>query len=332
MIEINVKDNDCGQRLDKYLFKYLKEAPSSFIYKMLRKKNIVLNGKKSDGKEVLSKGDVIKLFLSDETIEKFSGSNNSILESELGANLWKKMPPIVYEDDNIILINKPKDILSQKADNSDISVNEIALSYLIHKREINEDSLKTFTPSIVNRLDRNTSGIIIFAKNHLAAKELSTILKNRSIRKYYICICHGVLTEKILLTGKLEKDEKINKAFINQNKGGSDISTEIIPIDSNNEESLLEVHLITGKTHQIRAHLASINHPLIGDFKYGDRKINDKYKKKYGIDSQLLCSYRLIFPSLEGKLSYLSNKEFRIDLPDEFIRICKDGNMEIKRS
>lgn len=332
MREIVVSKEDKGQRFDKYLFKYLRDAPSSFIYKMLRKKNIVLNGHKSDGKEYINEGDVIKLFLSEDTIDKFSNGNKAEATC-ISDDYYKKMPPVIYEDSNIILVNKPVGMLSQKDTKDSVSVNEICISYLVNKGEINDDTLKTFVPSVCNRLDRNTSGILIFAKNYTAAREMARMLKDRSVHKYYKCIVNGLIDKEIVLSGLLTKDTVTNIVQIDKNVSDMDsnIYTKITPIKGNDKLTLLEVLLITGKTHQIRAHMASIEHPLIGDYKYGDVRINDVYKKNCSVSSQLLCSYKLVFPKMTGELEYLSNKEFVIDTPKEFERVLKYGNLEIQR-
>ena len=187
MKEIVIKPNEAGQRLDKLLRKYLSEAPGSFIYKMLRKKNIVLNGKKATGNEKLSVGDSVKLFLADETIQKFSSpvQNSSVDRIE-------SVPlDIVYEDKQILLINKPSGMLSQRAEKSDISVVEYVISYLINKKEISEEDLKTFRPSICNRLDRNTSGLIVAGKTLICLQTMGHLLKERTLKKYYLCIVKG---------------------------------------------------------------------------------------------------------------------------------------------
>lgn len=333
MREIKITSNDAGQRLDKYLFKYFANANNSFVYKMLRKKNIVLNDKKSDGKNLISDGDVIKIYMADETLNKFTKQNIEVLNENNNAIFHSKID-IIYEDDNILLINKPVGLLSQKSVPSDISANELCISYLVSKGEVTEDSLRTFRPSICNRLDRNTCGILIFAKTYVAANLIAHMLKERSVHKYYKCITSGKVSGSITLRGTLNKDSSINKVKVSgsDNAEGDKIITDINVIATNNKMSLLEVELITGKTHQIRAHLASINHPIIGDYKYGTRNINDYYKSKFGIKSQLLCSYKLIFPDNMDKLSYLSGKVFEIDIPDAFKKVLKDGDLEIKRS
>ena len=330
MREFKINENEAGQRFDKYLKKLLGNAPGSFIYKMLRKKNITLNGKKADGTEKLNQGDDIKLFFSDETFEKFSGSGTPDSEFEALKVLsreftsGKRKLPVVYEDKDVIFINKPTGMLSQKAKPEDISANEYILAYLIAKGELTESSFRTFRPSICNRLDRNTSGILICGKTYEGLKEMNALIKERRIGKFYRCIVTGSVNEKITLTGYLAKDEKTNKVTLQQTSfpGASYIETSIVPIRQyQGGLSLLEIHLITGKTHQIRAHLASIGHPILGDYKYGNRKLNDRY----GIKSQLLHAYRLEFPALPGDdpLAPLSGKVFTAPAPDSFSRIEK---------
>lgn len=327
MREYHIDSTNEGQRLDKFLFRILPKAPSSLIYKMLRKKNIVINDRKSDGKDSIKDGDVIKIYMSEDTIEKFSEGCSNITEKT--DELYKLMPDIVYEDDNIIIVNKPVGMLSQKAKDDDISCNEICLSYYRHSGKT--DSHDNFTPSICNRLDRNTSGLLLFAKTYNASRQLSVCLKDRTIKKYYLCIVNGSVNDEMILSGKLTKNHRNNTVHI-EKSDDENIYTEVMPVKVADKISLLEVHLITGKTHQIRAHLASIGAFIIGDYKYGNRAINDYYKKKYGINSQLLCSYKLVMPKFEGSMQHLSGREFMIDMPNEFKKVLADVNMEIKRS
>lgn len=332
MREYIVNDFNEGQRLDKYVLKLLPLAPNSLIQKMIRKKNIVINDKKSTGKENLHSGDIIKIYMSDETIEKFSKSDNT-KESVKKSNddLYVQMPPIVYEDNNIIVVNKPAGMLSQKADINDVSCNDVCLSYVMHNNELKIDD--SFKPSICNRLDRNTTGLLIFAKTYAGARWVAKGLKDRTINKFYYCVVDGIVTKELTLKGTLIKNHESNKVYINTDDEGADsIYTHIKPIDSGHNVSLLEIHLITGKTHQIRAHLASIGHPIIGDYKYGNRSRNDYFKQKYGIKNQLLCAYRIKMPVAEGILKELSEREIVIEVPTIFKKVIEDGNMEIKRS
>ncbi len=326
MKEINVSKNEAGQRFDKLLNKVLSEATTSFIYKMLRKKNIVLNDKKASGNEKLKEGDNIKIYLSDETFEKFSNSGNKGYEEAL-KDLDFKALNIIYEDENILLADKPAGVLSQKAKPEDVSINEQILAYLIHKGELNDETMKSFKPGICNRLDRNTSGIVIFGKSLVALQETAKLLKDRNLDKYYICLVKGEIKEGALIKGFLKKNDDNIVTIDHKDNGGDPIETAYEPLESNGAYTLLKIKLITGKTHQIRAHLASIYHPLVGDTKYGDKETNTIFKKKYALKHQLLHAYELKFPNLKGELAYLSGKKYICPLPDYFERILKEENL-----
>ena len=292
MIEIFINKNQAGQRFDKFLFKYFKEASSGFIYKMLRKKNIVLNNKKSDGRDKLHIGDSVKIYMTDETIAKFRGSTpvNAIQSAELD---------VVYEDNNVIIVNKPSGVLSQKADKKDVSINELIVGYLLKSGCLTVEELDTFKPGVCNRLDRNTSGLIVAGKTLKGLQIMSQMFKERTMDKYYLTVVIGQVSEKVTIDGFLSKDETSNTVVISKDKKGQYIQTEYEPIIVKEDYSVLKVKLITGRTHQIRAHLASIGHPIIGDYKYGNKQINDIYKHKYGITDQMLHSWKLVFPMME---------------------------------
>ncbi len=321
MQEIIVSANEAGQRFDKLLVKYLNEAPKSFIYKMLRKKNIVLNGKKATGNEKLAVGDSVKLFLADETIEKFSKTEIVRTNTTLD---------IIYEDEHVLMLNKPVGMLSQKADAKDESVVEHIISYMLESKQISEEELRSFKPSICNRLDRNTSGLLVAGKSLAGLQTMGELFKERSLKKYYRCLVAGHVKNREYVKGYLTKDENTNKVSIlkNKTKDSLPIETEYEPLWSNGKCTLLEVHLITGRTHQIRAHLASQGHAIIGDYKYGNRKINDAYKQKYKLESQLLHAYRLEMPKLDGALEAISEKQFVADLPKLFRRILDTEKRE----
>lgn len=323
MKEIRIGENESGQRLDKFLLKYMSRAPKSFIYKMLRKKNITLNGKKAQGNEQLRQGDAVKLFLSDDTIGKFSETRTAgYAETELD---------ILYEDKHTIFINKPAGMLSQKAAAEDVSLVEHLIAYLLKTGQISEEALATFRPSVCNRLDRNTSGIVAAGKSLAALQQLSAMFRERSLKKYYLCLVHGRVTEARRISGFLSKDERTNRVRVQRagerrspQKEEARIETEYRPLRTGDVVTLLEVHLITGKTHQIRAHLAAEGHPIIGDYKYGMRSVNDSFKREYGLSTQLLHSCRLCFPECTGALSELSGREITAPVPDLFRRICRE--------
>ena len=318
MRQLTVHKNDENQRLDKYLKKYLKEAPGSFIYKMLRKKNIVLNGKKADGTEKLSAGDEIKLFFAEETLQKFTGEDSK----SSAVTYPQKELDILFEDEDILIINKPAGELSQKAEAKDVSMNEYALGYLQKSGVITEESLKVFKPSVCNRLDRNTSGILIVAKTYQGAREFGEALQKRSVRKFYRCIVKGELKRSEKIDGYLLKDEKTNKVQIFKEKraDASEIHTAYEPIKCENGLTMLEVHLITGRTHQIRAHLSSIGHSILGDPKYGDRKLSEKYKVKH----QLLHACRLELDGFTGDFAKYNGKVITAKVPKAFDKIMTE--------
>ena len=346
-----VENNHAGQRLDKFLHKYLPAASNSFIYKMLRKKNITLNGKKAEGKEILQLGDEIKCFFSEETFAKFSGAvpaegNEPVnTESKKDKKTEKKADKkadkgniseyrkaynklenirIIYEDQNVLILNKPVGILTQKAESNDLSLNEWMIGYLLEKGKMKEEELRLFKPSVCNRLDRNTSGLVLCGISLAGTQQLNDLIKNRKIRKYYRTICVGEVNSPGMLEGALTKDQKKNKVTIEED-GEEAIKTAYMPIQKLNQKyTYLEVELITGKTHQIRAHLASIEHALVGDTKYGLGDVNQQFQKKYKLENQLLHAYRLEFPQLGGCLEPISEMVFLAPLPKEFKAILKD--------
>lgn len=347
MKEFEIRENEAGQRFDKYLGKLLSRAPMSFVYKMLRKKNFTLNEKKAVGNEILHKGDRVRLFLSDDTFEKFSnGTENS---STKGFCLYSKEDlesihlEIVYEDEHILVFNKPVGMLSQRAEKEDVSVNEYLMGYLLSEKVLTEEMLTTFRPAAANRLDRNTSGLILCGKSLPGLQYLSEIIKNRTLEKYYRCIVEGQFSfndsssEELLLEGYITKDKEKNKVTITKKplsgQGTKDIvKTGITPIKTydweNKAYTELWVHLITGKPHQIRAHLAATGHPVVGDMKYGRR---NPLSERYHIKNQLLHAHRVVFPASEGRFSYLSGKELLGKPPCRYEKILEelqDGNME----
>ena len=326
MREIVIEKNEAGQRLDKFLAKYMNEASKSFFYKMMRKKNITLNGKKCEGNEKLAEGDVVKLFLAEDTIEKFSSVQ---VQAVRKVNL-----DILYEDDEIILVNKPAGMLSQKAKETDESLVEYLIDYLLGSGKLTGSGLRAFRPSVCNRLDRNTSGIVAAGKSLAGLQMLSGVFKDRSIHKYYQCLVSGEIRDVKTVDGWLLKDEKKNQVRILTEaeakrfggRGGDEepkrIRTKYEPIATDGRFTLLKVTLLTGRSHQIRAHLASLGHPIVGDFKYGGvSKVNPSGRT---VKYQLLHSYRLEFPKLAEPFVYLSGRVFEAPLPGYFGSVLKE--------
>ena len=457
MQSTTIGSNQAGQRLDKFLHKFLPNAGSGFLYKMLRKKNITLNGRKAEGSELLKEGDSVSFFFSQETFEKFTGravlpensgrsakpeaagknrhsakteaagknklsaepeaagknklsakteaagKNNLSAEPEAAGknNLSAKteaagrrglsvntefagkkrtsLPEyekayrllkgiqVIYEDEHFLFLNKPAGILSQKAKPADCSLNEWMIGYLLEKNPSLAEELITFRPSICNRLDRNTSGIVLCGKSLAGLQFLNRYIKERNLGKFYHTICLGELREADRIQGYLTKDEKSNKVQVytlpktgirqdpsEQNQAAAEnhamvqnkttaqnnesekdsalrqmpfsrqdyIETGYVPLGCKHGYTYLEVELITGKTHQIRAHLAGLGHPLLGDFKYGEEKINRRIRQQYHLSHQLLHAYRILFPEiLSGVGASLSRREFIAPEPEIFVKI-----------
>ncbi|WP_288961918.1 RluA family pseudouridine synthase [uncultured Peptoniphilus sp.] len=304
MRKIIINKNDEGRRLDRFLKIYFEKAPLSFIYKNLRKKNIKVNGKKAKPEDILSDGDEIKLFLAEETIEKF--------KKDIRKSKNSKLPDILYEDDNIILVKKPINMLTHN-DSKGYQDNALdrMVDYLIAKGDYNPRLEKSFRPAFVNRLDRNTSGILIGAKNLKSLQDLNKAIKNRGIKKLYVT----------LVAGEVKKDFDVD---INLKKTGNDVMkkasrdegkralTKFRVLKSNKGYSLLSVNLITGRTHQIRASLKEEGLALVGDRKYGDPRTNKVFRER-GLDSQFLHNYAIVFESDDFK--NLKGKSF-VYLPD----------------
>lgn len=322
-----VKKEDSGQTLIKYIMRLLKEAPSGLIHKQLRNKNITLNDKKALGTEKLAEEDVIKIFMSDETIEKFKGSIiKSTGEYEDAFGKFGN-PLIVYEDEHVIFANKPVGILSQKSKPDDVSINEWLIGYLLKKGDITPTGLSKFTPSVCNRLDRNTGGIILFAKTLFGANFLNESLKKRTVHKFYTAIVAGGITKPDHLKGYLVKNEAKNIVSVSETPSDNAefIETKYKPVrySAKNNMTELRVELLTGKAHQIRAHLASIKHPIIGDSKYGDASVNAKAMGILKLKGQFLYATELIF-DINDSYPELSGKTFNINISDMSDLFFKD--------
>lgn len=297
MIEVKINENDSNQRFDRFLRKYLKNAPLSIIQKNIRKKNFKINDKRAKKDDFVKNGDIITMYISEEDYQKWVRKND-FKASDFNLD-------IVYEDENIIIIDKKSGILSHAATPSDYGKNLVdqMTSYLYKTNKVNSRDL-TFKPSIINRLDRNTAGLIIGAKNAKALRILNKAISERKINKYYLTIVEGEIKKDFEINTKISKNE--NKNIIRENNKGKEIITKFHPIESKNNFTLLECELITGKTHQIRYSLYKNSTPIIGDRKYSNSKID---YKKINLKNQALLAYKLKFSHIKN-LEYLENKVF----------------------
>ena len=297
MREVIINKNDANQRLDKFLTKYMPSLPQSMLYKSLRKKCVRVNSKHvTDGAYILNDGDVLRLYMNDDF---FSNDNKNIIPTPL------PQPQIIYEDENIIIADKSVGVVvhSDETEADNTLINQIRY-YLYKKGEYLPQQEHSFAPSLCNRLDKNTSGLIIAAKNATSLRIINEKIKNREIKKYYLCAVEGTPPREAILTAYLERKDKHVVVTNEKTKNSKPIKTGYRVLNSNGKFSILEVELFTGRTHQIRAHLSHIGHPLLGDVKYGAKEIKNSYHQ--------LHSYKLKFDFKTdcGILNYLNGKEF----------------------
>lgn len=316
MKTFTIGKNDAGQRLDKFVTKAAGNLPQALLYKYIRIKRIKVNGARAQISTRLCEGDVVDMYINDEFFAPKELKYDFMTASD-------KLN-ILFEDENIMLLDKKVGLLSHP---DDTEYNDTLISrvkkYLYKNGGYDPADENSFAPALVNRIDRNTGGIVIAAKNAESLRILNQKLKDREIEKYYLCVIHGTLEKKSgTLEGWLIKDESKNKVRVYSapKENSKQIRTKYRIIDETDSLSLVEVELLTGRTHQIRAHFASIGHPLLGDGKYGTNAMN----KAYGYKKQFLYSFRLkfAFTTDAGMLNYLNGRDFRVEdvwFKDEFL-------------
>lgn len=279
---------------------------------MMRKKNIVLNGRKPEGNEILKSGDELKIFFSEETFERFQHREKSG---------YPCLDPacVLFEDEQVLLINKPAGVLSQKAKDTDVSLTEMLRGYLLDSGSFTEKDFLIYAPGICSRLDRNTSGITAAGKTLAAAQLLSEMIRGRECGKYYLTLVRGEITEPFRKTAFLLKDRRANRVSVTDDEvpGSVLIETGGRPLVTASGFTLLCVELITGRTHQIRSHLAHLGYPVCGDAKYGSEEVNNEFHRKYHLDHQFLHAWKYVFPEMLPPLAHLSGRTFTAPLPEK---------------
>lgn len=312
MIKLEISANEGNQRLDRFLKKYYRNAPLSYIYKLLRT-GVKVNGKRVEQNTRLVAGDQLTIEISEE-------EEKAYLVREKPRTKMRQFQ-IAYEDENLLVVEKPFGLLTHGTmeEGRETLANQV-LGYLTDSGAYDPKQEKTFVPSPVNRLDRNTTGLVIFGKNAETLRSLSRMLRERGyIRKYYLTLVHGEMREAMILLGRMEKDRGTNKVKIRDKDAasGKSMETRAKPIKTSKGFTLVEVELITGRTHQIRAQLATAGYPVVGDRKYGDQKLNEKMLRDHSLKAQFLHASRLVFENCLPPLEYMSGKELQCQLPPQ---------------
>lgn len=321
MIQIEISNNDQNKRLDKFVKKYLSKAPDSFIYKLFRKKDVKVNKKPKPIDYMTQLGDMITIYITKEQEESFIEKKNVETSSSMDFK-------VIYEDDNILVVNKPTNLLVHDGDDklkNDDTLTKQVLNYLISTNAYDPSKENIFIPALAHRIDRNTSGLVVFGKTSIALQELFKAFKNHDgMDKEYETLVCGKVTQKGKIEAKLIKNEKTKIVNVDETNGLKAL-TLYTPIKVYEDVSLLSVKILTGRTHQIRVHLKHINHPLVGDQKYGNRN-SDMLAKKYQMSGYFLHAKKLCFHNLENELSYLNNKEFVAPLFDWEVKLINKLN------
>jgi len=307
--KITISSKEANQRVDKYVKKFLNEAPLSFIYKLFRKKDVKINGHWVKENYILNEGEELTIFVSDSQIEEFN-KPKEIEKVTLNHQ-------IVYEDENILIVNKPRGLLvhGDEGEKKLTLANQV-INYLYFKGEYDPKNDHGFIPAPAHRLDRNTSGLVCFAKNLVSLQELEDLFKEKEeISKEYKALVVGKFEGTRHIDAPLLKDDKTGLVRIS--KQGKNAETIVKFAENHGDFTLVNVQILTGRTHQIRVHLASIGYPVVGDAKYGGFKVNKEVREKYKFENQFLTAYKLSFKNLKGHLSYLSGKSFEVKLPED---------------
>ncbi len=315
-MRIEIGPNEAGQRLDKFLRKYLKDVPLSAIFKTIRKGDVRVNGAKGKEKTFLEEGDVIEIKY---LYSKSPQEKKKVYDVEPEFK-------VTFEDDNILMVEKWPGILVHKdVEGTDPTLTDQVLTYLYRKGDFDPNEEKTFSPSPVNRLDRNTSGIVIYGKNYEALKALNEMIRDGRIVKNYLAIVKGRIKDGEY-HAFIEKREDNNVSSVSDTAGPGkkEISMTVKTEESTGQFSLVELDLLTGRSHQLRAHLAYLGNPIIGDPKYGEKDINNYLVNKYHLTFQFLYAYKVTFKNPDGKLEYLGNKVVAEKLPPLLKKIKSD--------
>ena len=315
MRTFQIGKNDCGQRLDKFVTKSVRGLPTSLMYKYIRTKRIKVNGKRAEQKQMLNDGDVVEMYIPDEFFTEQTAENE--------LSRVKVKLDILYEDENILLCDKRPGVLSHTGDKDESGAKAIPeretlifqiQAYLFQKGEYDPQTEHSFAPALCNRIDRNTGGIVIAAKTAEALREMNALIRDGNVHKSYLCAVHGTMPKREdTLAGYLFKNTKTKKVTVSRTptRGAKEILTgyRVLAVNREQDLSLLAVRLFTGRTHQIRAHMASIGHPLLGEGKYGVNRED----RSLGWQHQALYSYQVHLTVPGGPLSYLNEKEFTVN-------------------
>ncbi|MCY6370856.1 RluA family pseudouridine synthase [Clostridium ganghwense] len=318
-MRIEIGTNEAGQRIDKFARKWLNDVPLGAIFKGLRKGDLRVNGKKVKQNYFLEEGDIVEA--------KYMTSNTKPkTKEEKFQDVDYSGMKITYEDENMVIVEKwPGVLVHSDKKNGEPTLTDYVLSYLHEKEEYIPEKEVTFTPAPCNRLDRNTSGLVIFGKNYQSLKLLNEMIRERKIKKYYNALVKGKIKE-----GHYEayiskdQDNNLSKIFETEKSNTKKIAMEVKVLDTVGSYSFLELDLITGRSHQLRAHLAYLKNPIIGDDKYGNKKLNSFFNNRYGLYYQFLYAYKLVFKDCPKELAYMENKTIVETMPPIFKRVKRD--------